>query len=86
MPGGYKARYWSEMTRGEIFGNLVAFTIIGGCIIGAAVYDIIRALPDLGLWEMLSGGGVVFTAAVVVSVYVQAVQELRRRQHDANRK
>ena len=78
MPGGGPKKTWQQMTRGEIFASLIAFTVIGGAIVAVCVRDLI--FRELGVMSLLPSGTILFVVVVVAVSYVQAIRELRRRE------
>jgi hypothetical protein len=80
MPGGdARRKKWNHMTTREIVSALSAYTLIGGAIIGAAVYRIAQA-NVLNAWIVLWPAPLIlFAAAFVGLAYFQALRELRRR-------
>ena len=78
MPFGGPKKPLTEMTRREIYSTLIAFTLIGGCIIAVCVSDLV--VRDLGAMAVFSVAAIPFILVTVGITYFRAIRELRRRQ------
>ena len=77
MLGGGPRKKWSEMTRGEINATGIAFSVIGGLIVGVSIRELV--VRPLGLRTALPVSVIVFIVTGIAMTYVQAIRELRRR-------
>jgi tetrahydromethanopterin S-methyltransferase subunit D len=77
MPGGYKSRSWSRLSRGEIAGSLALFNGIGGTMIAACLRDVVAS--EFGVMSLLPAAGIPFVGGVVAVHNFQAFRELRCR-------
>ena len=76
--GGGNRKTWQEMTRAEIRATLIAFTAIGTAIVAGSIYQL--AQMGLGALALVPAAGILFVSVVVVTSYIQAIRELRRRE------
>ena len=65
------------MTRGRIIVALVSFSLIATAVVAVCSHSIVTSNSVLG--RVVPAFGILFVVSVVVVCYVQALQELRKR-------